>query len=231
MSVDCGLDNTNARLSENASKPDPRVRRTRDLIRGAMEALMAEKDFNAITVQHIAARADINRATFYDHFEDKFALLNYMVQHRFEEQVIGRLPDASTFTLDNLRLLTLATFDFLGDFVDHCFTPQGREIGAMTFIQVQTSLYQLVYDWVTTANPAAHAAGQPPETVALTASWVIFGAVLGWGRTRRERRPPAQEMVDQVLAVLLNGLGAYLSQSDGWTRQTWQGFKPSLERT
>lgn len=223
MSVECSLDNTSARMSENAHKTDPRVRRTRDLIRNAMEALMGEKDFNTITVQDIAERADINRATFYAHFEDKYALLNYMVQVRFEEQVIGRLPDSSTFTMANLRLLMLATFDFLGDFVDHCFTTQGREIGAMTFIQVQTSLYQLLYTWANEANPPELPEKQSPEMVAVTASWVIFGAVLQWGRTRRDNRPAAHEMADQVLAVLVGGLGAYLPESEGWTPQTLAG--------
>lgn len=222
MSVDCRLDNTSARLSENAPKTDPRIRRTRDLIRNAMEALMGEKDFNAITVQDIAARADINRATFYAHFEDKYALLNYMVQYRFEEQVIGRLPDSSIFTLANLRLLTLATFDFLGEFQDHCFSPQGREIGAMTFIQVQTSLYQLLYTWTNEANPPDLSEKQSPEMVAVTTSWVIFGAALQWGRIRRAR-PSAEVMTDQVLAVLVGGLGAYLPESEGRTPQTVAG--------
>lgn len=213
MSAECGLDNTNARMSENAHRIDPRVRRTRELIRGSMEALMGEKDFNAITVQDIAARADINRATFYAHFEDKYALLNYMVQIRFEEQVIGRLPKSPTFTVENLRLLTLATFDFLGEFVDHCFTPQGREIGAMTFIQVQTTLYQLLYAWASEVDTPDSPEKQSPEFVAMTASWVIFGSVLQWGRTRREHRSPAEEMADQVLSVLVNGLQAYLPQT------------------
>ena len=50
---------------------DPRVRRTRELIVRAFDELVAEKGHTGLTVQEIAGRATINRATFYAHFADQ----------------------------------------------------------------------------------------------------------------------------------------------------------------
>ena len=74
-------------------KIDPRVKRTRQLLQKALMALMEEQSFHAITVQDIAARAEVNRATFYAHFEDKFALLNYSLREHFQGLLDAKLPD------------------------------------------------------------------------------------------------------------------------------------------
>jgi AcrR family transcriptional regulator len=55
---------------------DLRVRRTRKLLQEALIELTVEKGFSAVTVRDIAARAMVNRATFYRHYQDKYDLLN-----------------------------------------------------------------------------------------------------------------------------------------------------------
>lgn len=63
-------------MSHNLSLPQPdlRVRRTQKLLRDAFMALIIEEGFEAMTVQMLADRAMINRATFYRHYQDKFDL-------------------------------------------------------------------------------------------------------------------------------------------------------------
>ncbi|NYI06942.1 TetR/AcrR family transcriptional regulator [Allostreptomyces psammosilenae] len=56
-------------------REDPRVRRTRDLLRRAALELAAERDPDGITVADIAERATVNRATVYQHYADRDALL------------------------------------------------------------------------------------------------------------------------------------------------------------
>lgn len=60
---------------------DRRKRKTRDAIFKAFTELLAQKDFNSITVGEIIERADIGRATFYAHFETK----DYLVKELCEE--------------------------------------------------------------------------------------------------------------------------------------------------
>src|ERR1700678_2851698 len=62
---------------------DPRIRRTRKLLQGALGILMKTKSFDEISVQDITEAATVNRATFYDHYTDKFALLDAMVAGGF----------------------------------------------------------------------------------------------------------------------------------------------------
>src|SRR5512134_3774045 len=95
-------------MSLREPKVDPRVQRTREFLQQAFFALMTEKDFDAITVQDIAERARVNRATFYDHFDDKFDLLNQSIQEGLQKTLAGKLPSKPTFTFANVRLLTLA---------------------------------------------------------------------------------------------------------------------------
>jgi len=59
----------------SAEPTDRRVRRTQDLLRRALLALIQEKGYDRITVQDILDRADIGRSTFYGHYRDKDDLL------------------------------------------------------------------------------------------------------------------------------------------------------------
>ena len=56
-------------------KVDRRVERTEQLLRSALLDLIEEKGFESLTVQHIIDRANVGRATFYTHFDNKEDLL------------------------------------------------------------------------------------------------------------------------------------------------------------
>jgi AcrR family transcriptional regulator len=54
---------------------DRRVQRTRALLLDALLDVVAEKGYEAVTVQDITERANVGRSTFYTHFLDKRELL------------------------------------------------------------------------------------------------------------------------------------------------------------
>ena len=56
-------------------KKDRRTRKTRQLLRDTLLALLKEKRYEEISVQDIIARADVARSTFYVHYVDKDDLL------------------------------------------------------------------------------------------------------------------------------------------------------------
>lgn len=58
-----------------ASNKDRRVQRTQQLLREALFALIQEKGFEKLSVQDIIDRANVGRATFYAHFDNKEDLL------------------------------------------------------------------------------------------------------------------------------------------------------------
>lgn len=59
---------------------DPRILRTRQLIREAFIELLQEMDIEKITVNNIAERATINRVTFYLHYKDIVDLMDKMAE-------------------------------------------------------------------------------------------------------------------------------------------------------
>src|SRR6266545_2878599 len=72
-------------MAQNKQQPeDLRVRRTRKLLTQALIELTIEKGFAALTVQDIADRAMVNRATFYRHYLDKHDLLDRYMNEVYE---------------------------------------------------------------------------------------------------------------------------------------------------
>ena len=89
-------------------KLDPRIKRTRGLILKSFEDLLAEKNFESVSVQDVTDKAQINRATFYAHFPDKYALLDYSIQKMFMAEIEKRTLNVCSYSPDNLRNLILA---------------------------------------------------------------------------------------------------------------------------
>ena len=75
---------------------DRRVVRTRRMLGDALIALILERGYDAITVQDIADRADLRRATFYLHYKTKEELLLATLEATFDElvgQIEALTPD------------------------------------------------------------------------------------------------------------------------------------------
>ncbi|MCC7448057.1 MAG: TetR/AcrR family transcriptional regulator [Anaerolineae bacterium] len=68
-------------------KTDPRVIRTRHMLRGALIALILDKGYDAISIQDITDKAGLRRATFYLHYKDKEELLFSILSETFDELV------------------------------------------------------------------------------------------------------------------------------------------------
>lgn len=66
-------------------KIDRRVVKTQQAIKKAFLELMSEKNFDGITIQDIADRADVNRSTVYLHYLDKYDLLDKMIEEHVNE--------------------------------------------------------------------------------------------------------------------------------------------------
>lgn len=64
---------------------DRRVIRTKQRLKEAFIFLIAEKGVQAVTVQDITKHADVNRATFYAHYHDKYEMLDLMIMEVLQE--------------------------------------------------------------------------------------------------------------------------------------------------
>lgn len=64
---------------------DRRIRKTRDVLKRSLITLMKDKSINSITVKELCEKADINRGTFYLHYNDVFHMLDEIEKELFEE--------------------------------------------------------------------------------------------------------------------------------------------------
>ncbi|WP_088041833.1 TetR/AcrR family transcriptional regulator [Bacillus sp. EAC] len=101
------VDNTKAKV-------DPRVIRTRQLIKDALIDLLQEMDINKITVNRIAERATINRVTFYLHYNDIHDMLEKLSQEMAEDIdciiMSTNTNQNSADDSDHLKLVTLLEY-------------------------------------------------------------------------------------------------------------------------
>jgi AcrR family transcriptional regulator len=85
---------------------DRRVRKTKQRLNEALNALMVEKGYDKVTVQDIINRADVGRSTFYAHYETKDDLLMSKIEHLKEDMHLA-LGDAPALTGPVIRCLPL----------------------------------------------------------------------------------------------------------------------------
>ncbi len=178
---------------------DPRIRRTRQLLHGALLTLMQTKSFDEISVHDITDAATVNRATFYDHYTDKFSLLDATVAGGLHLLLNARNVSFDGTCPSAAGAIILAACDYL--------TQTHSNSSACTR---QSAFEPLVDAAITNAIRRVLANGIqqhgdsptiPPDMVAMAASWAIYGAVKQWFYT--PNHPPAEQIVPSILHLVL----------------------------
>ena len=96
------------------------ARRTLRAFSNALVALLEQKPFESIQVNELCQACMIPKSTFYNYFDDKFDLLNYLFQ-RWEEQIypeVSQIGDPSQRAQEVLRRL-LDTVEQHQDVLNH----------------------------------------------------------------------------------------------------------------
>jgi AcrR family transcriptional regulator len=175
---------------------DPRIRRTRLLLQQALEKLLDTKEFEAISVQEIADAATVNRATFYDHYADKFALLECMVGTRFHELLEARAVRFDGGCAGALRSMVLGVCDYLAG-IKGLACERQRQLEPHLESAVIAVVRGMLLEGLKRHPPEN---GATPEMVATTLSWAIFGAAKEWLRT--PERCSSEEIVETVVRLV-----------------------------
>lgn len=181
-------------------KLDPRVKRTRNLLEHAFLDVTAEKGFQAVSVQDITERAGVNRATFYAHFPDKYALLDYSVRQEFRQEIEKRMLNVCTFSMDNLRVLIIAVCEYISTASSHC-NPPSQQFESVMETQVRGQIQELIQKWIEKLGTDVD-----PRIAATAASWSIYGLALQWSRDKSRKRLSAENFADQVLPLIAGNL-------------------------
>jgi AcrR family transcriptional regulator len=184
-------------------REDPRVRRTRGLIVRAFDELVAEKGHTGLTVQEIAERATINRATFYAHFADQYELFDHYISEAFREELRRRLPGSPALNEENLKALVLAACDYLAGLNTAC-SRTDRQFRPVIEARVQHELRDFLLGWLEASPEMAGGRRGGLEVTASVVSWAIFGVALDWSRSGSSRS--AGEVADSALPAIVDGL-------------------------
>jgi AcrR family transcriptional regulator len=82
------------------NQEDLRVRRTRKLLWEALMTELSERAFEQITIKQICERAMVHRTTFYQHYEDKEALLEQGTREMYARLIAEVTAPPSAFSLE-----------------------------------------------------------------------------------------------------------------------------------
>ncbi len=176
-----------------ARKVDRRVQRTRQLLQDALVALIRERGFEALSVQDIIDRANVGRATFYAHFDNK------------EDLLLSGLEGLRS-SLKALQAEALARggadvgfFAFSRELFDHVdgyrdvFRAMARDrSGALVRQAFGRILVDLVRSDVAARVPRAGYGACSSEAVVQFTAGALFGLLTWWLEART--RPGAEEM-------------------------------------
>ena len=176
-------------LHSDCEKLDPRIRRTRGLLQDALKRLLEEKEFDKITIQDIAEAATLNRATFYAHYPDKFALLEELTRVSFLQLLECRKIRFDGSCATAFHPIVLAVCDYLAELQKSRASKQ-RQFEAFVEGTVIDQIRVILMDGYK-KHPSEHSIN--PELIAATASWAIYGAAKQW--VNNPDRAPSEEFV------------------------------------
>jgi AcrR family transcriptional regulator len=169
-------------MPNEVKKLDPRVIRTRQLLRDALVSLIAEKGFDAITVQDIVDRATLNRATFYLHFQDKHELLIKSLRDEIDELVadIGPAEDSDQLVVEGPQRPIVQVFQHVAQHARFYQVMMGAA-GVPSFIAaVRDYIAEITLHWLMLLQPDPTKSVVPLEIVANSLSWSLLGVLIWW---------------------------------------------------
>lgn len=117
-------------MSKN--KTDRRVLRTRRLLREALLALILEKGYDKIIIEEITDRADVGRATFYLHYNDKEELLL--------ECINGVIDDLVT----EISSIPLSEWQLSGEEINDSLSPRNPILQIFLHVTDNAGLYRII---------------------------------------------------------------------------------------
>ena len=192
-------------MSKKQKRLDPRVARTRQLLRDAMVALIGKKGLNAITVQDIAAQAGVNRATFYLHYKDKNDLLIKSLRDALDELIADITPPAPG---ESALEPILQVVNHVARHADFYRVMLGAE-GVPAFIaRVREHIEEITAKWFAVLQPNAAEIVVPVEIIVNYLSGAYIGVIIWWLDHNRPHTP--EYMANQLRRLTTLGLSAAL---------------------
>ena len=147
-----------------------------------MRSLIEEKGFEALTVQQIIDRADVGRATFYAHFDNKDDLLASGFDD-LRASLKARQRDAFSrgrTTEERVFAFSQEMFAHVNEYRDVFRAMVGKQSGATVQRLLHKLLVDLVRDDVKGAVARAEGGAVPTEALVQFIGGALFGLLMWW---------------------------------------------------
>ena len=168
------------------------MRRTRQLLQGALCSLLQKKNFDEISVQDITEAATVYRATFYDHYADKFALLDALVASGFHQLIDERAVRYEGNCSSAAQGIIRAACDYVIESREKHLIHQSA-FQALADAAIVNAIRRVIVAGLPKNASKATPSG---EMIATAASAAIYGAVKEWAQA------PHRTKVDKIVAQI-----------------------------
>ena len=169
--------------------PDSSI--TKQALASALKDLMQEMPFDKIRVSHICDKCNMNRQSFYYHFQDKYELMNWI----FDMEFIGLIgQDEANQSIEEMTAHLCILYD------NRCFYRNALSV------QGQNSLIEHIRE---IAMPLLHKRLQEAMTAEDDSAFYIeffldalLGAIIRW--INREDCEPPEEFIPHFFSCIIS---------------------------
>ena len=189
-------------------KSDLRYRRTEAAILQAFDELLKGLDSKKITVSALAREADIDRKTFYLHYNSTEDIIREYAEEKTRE-LLARLTIKSFFSLSfDRKIFAKEVNSMLAEHLDFCKMVAGNPSLSFFWNEVQNVTVEIL------SEIYARHSKLPESDLRIQVSFFVAGAMYVYQRWLRDEIPCSmEELGDKVSQIAFTGVQSILRQS------------------
>lgn len=203
FSLNCYKQRNQIAMKTIINENDPRVIRTRHLLLDAFVDLVRNKEFRSITVKDITEHAQVNRATFYAHFLDKYDILECAVIDRFMNLISNRINSDATLSEETLRNITLVVCEYV-EAVSHSCKLNYATILSLMEEKVKLKLCENIVAVLKKESKANSLQDEKYGLMATMISSSIYAAARKWNSDGRG--VAVEDYAEEVMNFIVRGI-------------------------
>lgn len=189
---------------------DKRITKSRKLIQDAFLSLANKSPFENITVKDISERANVNRATFYAHFKDKYDLLDSFISDEFMTIVSSRISPDAKLNEKTLRDLIFIMCDYHKT-VGTSYIRLYKSANMLIDMRVQLKLQDIVQNMLNNTRTCSKNEEEKLELITVMMSSGIYCATKRWHSKGNLKYASAiSALADEILSFMTSWLTSAL---------------------